>query len=144
MSRLAFTIVPLLALAVTAGAAPVPKAVKQRDDANLVLGEWRCESAFNGPNEMVGSHKGDVWVFAPPGEKSVQNCKGGTHYSLAYSFPTPGEKQMDVVCNGNPYVGVYDLDGDTLVIAFRAKDRPATLEKANGVYVFTFKREATK
>jgi uncharacterized protein (TIGR03067 family) len=133
-----------LLLAPAVVAAPVPKAVKKQDDVDRIVGRWKCESAFNGKEEMVGSHKNDVWTFAPAGEKSEQLTPTGTRYSLDYSFPAPGERQMNLACNGNPYLGVYELDGDTLTIAFRDRNRPATLDKAAGVYLFTFRREGAK
>lgn len=132
------TFLALVVLAVPVVAAPVPK-VKKQNDATLVLGRWVIESATQGQS-TYDHQKGDIWVFAPPDEKSIQLTKSGTTYSLTYSFPAPSEKQMDVACNGNPYLGVYELDGDTLTIAFRAKDRPTTVEKANGVFVFHFRR----
>lgn len=134
----------LLLLALPALAAPVPKGVKKQNDADLILGRWKCEAAFSGETEVVGSHKNDVWTFAPAGEKSHQLTPTGTRYSLDYSFPTPGERQMNLACNGNPYLGVYELDGDKLTIAFRSQQRPATLDKAAGVFHFTFRREDAK
>lgn len=144
MSRpLALALVALAVIAPLAPAAPVPKAVKKQDDAERILGRWVIDSATQGKT-VYDNQKGDVWVFAPPGEKSIQNCRGGTTYSLDYSFPAPGEKQMDVACNGHPYLGVYELDGDSLTIAFRSKTRPASLERTDGVFVFTFHREKAK
>ena len=112
---------------------------RKQTDAERILGKWVIESATQGGT--VYDKKGDVWVFAPLGEKSVQNCKGGTNYSLDYSFPDAGEKQIDVACNGIPYLGVYEIDGDSLSVAFRSKVRPTGVEREKGVFFFTFRRK---
>jgi hypothetical protein len=85
-----------------------------------------------------------VWVFAPPEEKSEQRLQGGQHYPLAYSFPDPSVNHLNVSCNGHPYLGVYELDGVTLTIAFAPRVRPTTLTPAPNVYVMTFRRENAK
>jgi hypothetical protein len=123
-------------------AAPVPKGLKKAGDEDRVLGKWVCESATSGPTEFTTSHKGDVWLFAPPGEKSAQHTPSGGTIPLEYKLLPAGDglRQVDLALNGNKYAGVYTLDGDALTIAF-ATLRPASAERAKGVYVFTFRRQ---
>ncbi len=142
--RTAFTLLLLLALPLAA--APVPKALKRANDAERIVGRWVCESASRGETEYTTSHKNDVWVFAPAAEKSAQVTQTGHRYSLDYQFVDGGDgpRQMDLSLNGIPYKGVYHMGDDTLAIAFRESTRPAALDRHHAVFVFTFRREATK
>ena len=137
------TVVALILLAAPLAAAPVPKALKKAEaDEERILGRWVCEQATYGPTEFTASHKDDVWTFAPHGEKSGQLTPTGTRYSLDYKILPAGDgpRPMDLALNGNKYLGVYELKDDTLTIAF-AGQRPATPERAKGVFVFTFRRQ---
>jgi uncharacterized protein (TIGR03067 family) len=137
MSR--FALLALLALPLAA--APVPKGMKaKRTDAELIIGKWVTESSVNGPT--VYDEKGNVWVFAPPGEKSVEFKRNGDLYSREYSFPDLATNHFDVMCNGHPYIGIYELDGDSLKLAFAEKTRPTTFDRTAGVFVLTFTRKA--
>lgn len=138
------SLLALLTLTLPLVAAPVPKALKRGSDAERIVGRWVIVSGSNGPTAFE-REVGDVWVMAAAGEKSIQLIRGGgTTYPLAYSFPTPGERHLDVACNNNPYQGVYELDGDTLTIAFANHPRPTTTEQAKGVFVYHFRREEAK
>jgi uncharacterized protein (TIGR03067 family) len=137
------TVVALMLLAAPLVAAPVPKSLKKAEpDEERILGRWVCEQAAYGPAEFTASHKNDVWTFAPPGEKSGQLTPTGTRYTLEYKIlpAADGPRPMDLALSGNKYLGVYELKDDTLTIAF-AGQRPASLEQAKGVFVFTFRRQ---
>lgn len=137
------SLLALVVIAAPLAAAPVPKVFKRASDEERILGKWVCELATSGPTEFTTSHKDDVWLFAPPGEKSAQLTPGGGTISLEYKILPAGDglRQVDLALNGNKYAGVYTLDGDALTIAF-ATQRPATVERTKGVFVFTFRRQS--
>lgn len=115
----AWAIALVLASAVTrvSAEAEPPKA---KEDAELIQGTWTIESA--------GDLKGGTIVFA---NGTLRMRFPGAKDEHEGSFKlNPGEnpKQIDMhMKGGEPNVGIYVLDGDTLrIFAVPGTERPAT------------------
>jgi uncharacterized protein (TIGR03067 family) len=134
----------LVAVAVTLplSAAPVPKAVKKKADAQAILGRWQGGLAGNGRGDTT-TH---VFRFGDDRTCGITNTPGGGRESGAeYELhPDRSPRQM-TWWNGSERTEwrcVYELDGDTLKVAFvhKGTDLPADTSPRAGVTVYELKR----
>ncbi len=136
-------LVSLLLLVTVTAAAPVPKAVKKKtDDATDLVGTWR---AVNGARD-------ESFQFTADGKMSAWSGKGGGGGSFPYTWtidPTADPKTMNWGNAGTPsrpqFECVYELDGDTLRIAYSTVGkRPANPTAAgNGNFICDLVRDTT-
>lgn len=131
----------VLVVAVPAAAAPVPKAVKKKDDARAVLGKWQ--------GGLAGQQGGGyVFRFGDDGKCGITSGgpnarESGATYEL---HPDKSPRQM-TWWNGperTEWRCVYELDGDTLKVAFvhAGTDIPPDAAPRAGVTVYELKRTA--
>lgn len=132
----------LLALTLVIGlgvapAAPVPKAVKKKDDAALVVGTWKpanngtCWYQFNADGTMQTWHglsKGSpldwTWTLDPD--------------------TTPKRMKLTRAVGSGVYDCLYELDGDTLKIAFIVGAiEPKKVEAAPGLQLYEQARDTS-
>lgn len=119
------SLVLLLACAAVAVAAPVPKAVKKKGDADLIVGEW-----VDSPGAQ------SVWLFREDGTAGVGDPVNPACKAVYKIDPNQTPKHLDWSQDGGRtwYLGVYELDGDSLKISFgggNSGTRPPTVDKNN-------------
>lgn len=132
----------LLGLAITI-AAPAPKEGGKADPAAFE-GEWKVESYIQGgkPNER---RVGTVFQI---GEGKVVTV--GKNEQINYKLnPKTDPAEIDLTNDKEKILGIYKLDGDTLILCFpkgRAEERPAKLESPadSNIVLMTLKREKKK
>jgi len=118
----------LLFAAVAVVAAPVPKGLKKRPDAEVFVGRWQVVCEENGLPSSEG-----VWTFDD--ELKVQcgpadGSPGGSNHRVRFD-PNTTPKQIDF----GPFRGIYTIDGDDIRIALTVNsDRPASFDPKPGVY----------
>lgn len=125
-------------------AAPVPKAVKKKADAQLILGKWQGGVVAAGQGQ--GPAASHLFRFGDDGKCGIINTPGnsrenGAEYEL---HPDKSPRQM-TWWNGperTEWRCVYELDGDTLKVAFvhKGTDLPADTSPRAGVTVYELKR----
>ncbi len=121
-------------------AAPVPKAVKKKADAQLILGKWQGGLAGGGRS---ASH---VFRFGDDGKCGITNTPGNSRESGAEYELHPDKSPRQMTWWNGPerteWRCVYDLDGDTLKVAFvhAGTDLPADTSPRAGVTVYELKR----
>lgn len=129
----------------TASAAPVPRELKAKPDAERILGLWLYDNydMGNGVNGNAGR-----WLFVKDrmysGGTNTTDQKG-TEYGIALrTESTP--RQMDISNREGGIIcsGIYKFEGDVLHIAYvhGNSDRPKDYASANGKTVIVFKRGA--
>ena len=120
-------------------AAPVPKALKRGSDAEGIVGAWE-----ESPNAK------SFWVFFADGMAGVGDPVNPQLKALYSIDPSQTPKHLDWSQDGGKswYLGVYELDGDTLKISFGGGGngiRPPTVDKGNGFqFVGTTRRAFNK
>jgi uncharacterized protein (TIGR03067 family) len=121
----------LSAVALSAVAAPVPKAVKKPDDTTLLQGRWVCVTfdSGNGPKAddsyTLVVQDGKMWFGAgktelPYAPFTLDTSRSPKH--LDVSWPTWKEPQQYV----------YALDGDTLTLCHAQPNQPRPTEVKGG------------
>jgi uncharacterized protein (TIGR03067 family) len=123
-------------------AAPVPKELKKAGDETTVLGAW--ESVVADYSLKPGA-AGAVFRFAAEGKGGVTPPPGmGNEISATYTIdPTANPKRFEWKLGGagTASVATYELDGDTLKLAFgEAGKQPAAAAPAQGVSYYELKR----
>jgi uncharacterized protein (TIGR03067 family) len=135
----------LIGLALVVGA-PAPKDAKA--DPSKVEGDWVAESYILGGKESE-REKGRVFRFAD-GKITMVGRREDVEYKLD---PKADPPHIDLIPIGkekaDPILGIYKLDGDTLVICFPKggkADRPAKFESPDGsqIVLLKLKREKKK
>lgn len=137
---------PLLAVLLLAGvapAAPVPKAKKP--DTERLVGTWKV-TAVDGKASHGGSH-----TFVFEAEAKCRTVYGDDNKNVAIWTwaldPDESPKRMKLAGAGDnaslSYECVYELDGDSLKIAFpgEKKTRPAKVATGAGALLYEMKRE---
>jgi uncharacterized protein (TIGR03067 family) len=131
-----------LAVALTAVAAPVPKALKKPDDAKLLQGQWASVTLDGG-----GGHKPDTsyWLIVE-GNKMWMGSGTPTKRSTEYTFtldPSQSPKHLNLSSQGGGQQNwIYEVDGDTLTWCHPAggNDRPTGMKSAKPYYCTVWKR----
>jgi uncharacterized protein (TIGR03067 family) len=146
--RLTLASAVLFAAAVGLTAAPVPKEKKDVKDEDAIQGSWKIETFEAGgqqgppPKEMLDQMR---FVFKKDGKLSVGGGPGGQSRDGEYKLdPTAKPKTIDLISDGRPAPGIYELDGDTFKLCMSEGSnavRPTEF-KAGGMrtVVVTFKR----
>jgi uncharacterized protein (TIGR03067 family) len=143
MTRRVFVLMVLLAL--PAVAAPVPKALKKKADAELLVGRWEGVTLDTGG----GPGPATTWYIEfRDGKLSTGDAGGKGYVERAYKIdPDASPKQLDIDAgNGQFILNIYELDGDTLKWCESASTtkRPAEMKAGDGFNLFVFKRPAVK
>jgi len=124
-------------------AAPVPKALKAKTDAELLEGRWVRESIDDGSGPKPDASR---WVEVKDGQMTAGDSAGQEQVIRA-TFTldaTQSPKQINVSWShfGTTMSYIYKLDGDTLTWC-HAQDnqpRPTDFKGGGGRYCIVYKR----
>lgn len=136
-------IATLLLAVVPALAAPVPKVVKAKPDAERFAGTWDALDAGKDGKPKPGG--GYQWTFDADltmWSKSTGASDKGTQWAIQID-PEKSPKEIDLTHFGTAYKGIYEFDGDDIRIAY-ATQRPAGFDASQGVYHTLLRRVADK
>jgi len=133
------------AVALSAGAAPVPKSLKKKTDAELLEGRWESVSF-----DIGGGPRTDItwWLEVRDGKLST-----GTRQPPGYDQrvirldSTTCPKQLDIDNAAGAFnLGIYELEGDTFVWCESTAPtvRPTDFKAGNACSVFVYKRMKSK
>ncbi len=118
---------PLVVVCLLAGiapAAPVPKAVKKRDDKSLLLGTWKTTSEQGKTGAAIWTH---TYLFEDTGHlQQWFGPKESSNWEWAID-PEQTPKKMTWVNKRdgkNAYDCTYELDGDTLRLNYVGAGQP--------------------
>ena len=136
-------LVVVLLGSVTALAAPVPKELKKKPDAERILGVWAYDSSdLNGAKGAGGR-----WYFNGDklysGGSNTTDARGSEYGVSLRSDQSP--THLDISMNNAPLcVGIYKFVGDDLHLAYVSSsskaERPKNFDSADGKTVMSFKR----
>jgi uncharacterized protein (TIGR03067 family) len=141
----------LAALACAAAPAPPSPEEAAKKDLEKMQGEWAVQSVRLGDKFMSSDKLAKAKVVID-GSKFVDTISGPENAMTIKLDPSKTPHAVDFAGKeGVGLVGIYDLDGDSLRLAFRGaagkgppeeKDRPAKFESAedSGVVLFVLKR----
>jgi uncharacterized protein (TIGR03067 family) len=142
LATLTRTVLLFGSLVAVASAAPIPKELRLKSDAERLLGVWDMPvSEING-KERNKAH----WTFENGKMFSVLygNESGGRGSEWVIKIdPEKTPKEIDITS----YKGIYTFDGDRLKIAYTiGADRPTDFKPAEGKYYceLTYVGEAPK
>jgi hypothetical protein len=120
-------LVAALLLVTLAPAAPVPKAVKKKDDKELLVGTWKPVNQDSAWFQFAADGTLKTWH----GETDNPNSQMNWSWALDPE-PTPRRVRLTRVPDShNGYDCLYELDGDTLKFVFLLKkgmDPPKKVE----------------
>jgi uncharacterized protein (TIGR03067 family) len=139
---------PLVALALIVGlspAAPVPKALKTKDDTGQLVGAWIAN-----PTDGRGQPQ-SAYTFTFDADGTVRSVTGKSSSEWTWTAdPTKTPKRMRWVNKENPrssWECVYELSGDTLKVGFVVNGQapPAVIAPGPNLTVYEMTRHtATK
>ena len=138
-----FAVPLVLLLGAAALAAPVPKAVKKPVES--LDGVWKIETEErDGQASPRASSDYNVWRVTG-GQLVLVSAQRDEYTAALTSEELDGglrSFEYTGAANGYHRRGVYQLDGDTLQIAFSLdpKTRPVKMTSENKGFVYTFKR----
>ncbi len=124
----------ILALAVgsSAMAAPVPKELKNQNDAGRIQGLWKLEIGGGGYWKISGDK------MAAGGNATPEEANGYQYSFALRTAPTPGEFDLG---GGATFVGIYRFVGDDLEVAYNSgPNRPKNFSTIPGNNVHKMKR----
>lgn len=133
---------PLLVVVLLAGftpAAPVPKAVKKKDDKELLVGTWK--PANKGTCWFLFNADGTMKTWHDPNAHSPLDWT----WVLEETERLPKRMKLTRAGGGNEsYVCVYELDGDGLKIGFVVGGQvPEKVETGPGVQLYEQSRDTS-
>ena len=145
MRTLAFTLILLFGAG--ASAAPVPKELKQRPDAERILGLWIYDSIDTGNGQAASAGR---WIFKPnklyAGGTNTTDNQGVEYGIILRSELAP--TQLDITQGGRVIcTGICKFEGEELHISYvHNGERPKDYASAPGRTVLKLKRgpEAAK
>jgi uncharacterized protein (TIGR03067 family) len=111
-------------------------------DQENIQGTWTLETATVDGNAMPGVSV--VYIFA--GETLIVRPKLGAEHKATFTLETTSRPKVLVVqrdqpAGAKPDRTPYELDGDTLKIAFTSPDQRSTEVSDKGQMLFTLKRK---
>ena len=134
------TLAIILALTVSAEAAPVPKELNKQTDAERIHGVWAFEGYDNGGPQNTGGRwffdNGKIYI----GGRNATDSKG---VSLDFVLrPTAPQPEIDFDDGrGNISRGIYEFAGAELHVAYvNNADRPKDFSSAHGKFIMVVKR----
>jgi uncharacterized protein (TIGR03067 family) len=135
-------LVVLLVHCSTPFAAPIPKELKQGDQA-LILGTWKLVESGSGTNALRPGD-GSCWRFDADGKAAIVRANGKADEGIRYTIdPRESPKQFDWMPSWGNYRGCYTLEGDRLTLYLRNGDhdnRVKEAKQAANVEVYSFER----
>lgn len=133
----------VLMLAPPLVAAPVPKAVAKKTDAELLEGRWECVTLDGGSGPDGGKGSTDYWFTVRDGKlyTGVGESKGYDAVTFKLD-PDQSPKRIDITSGGVVLPCIYKLEDDTLTWCHPQdkQPRPTEFKGGNGCYCFVFKR----
>ena len=123
-------------------AAPVPKEIRAGDDQRIV-GVWTLTTAKYGDTDFE-SAVGTKWTLGADGKAIRDRPNEGVGKATFQIDSKALVKTFDwQTGEGNTFVGVYELDGDSFNVVLIAKGlvRPTVCQPTEGGFYFEFKRE---
>lgn len=132
-------LVAVVLVAALAPAAPVPKAVKKKDDKELIVGTWK--PANKGTCWFQFNADGTLKTWHDPNAHSPLDWT----WAIEETDRLPKRIKLTRAGGGNEsYVCIYELDGDGLKIAFivGAKD-PQKVEAGPGLQLYEQTRDTS-
>jgi uncharacterized protein (TIGR03067 family) len=142
--RIALVLACLVATA-AALAAPVPKAVKQRPDADVLVGTWETVvseengRARAGPGVYRWTFDADLTMWSGPAGQTERGVKW-----VVKIAPGQSPKEIDLTNGSTAHKGIYEVDRDDLRIAYTPGERPANFTARPGVYYNVLRRVPDK
>lgn len=133
----------LLLLAATALAAPVPKVVAKKTDAELLEGRWECVTLDGGQGPKADKESAMYWFTVRDGKLTTGYGDGKGYDAVTFKLaPDQSPKQIDITSGGVVLPCIYKLDDDTLTWCHPQdkQPRPTEFKGGNGHYCFVFKR----
>lgn len=133
------TLLVVCLLATPATAAPVPKTLKKKDDATLLVGTWKPAGKQSAWFQFAAD--GTLKTYSDPNGRSLQNWT----WVLEETERLPKRMKLTRAGGGNEsFVCVYELDGDTLKIGFVVSGQvPEKVEAAPGVQLYEQSRDTS-
>jgi uncharacterized protein (TIGR03067 family) len=128
---------PLLLAVPMVFAAPIPKELAKPANATLE-GTWEFVSATygGGPDS---SYEGAKWVLEKDG-KATRILRGDTGTPASFKIDTKSKPMaFDWTISESTWHGIYEIKGDTLVVALGGGERPTEFG-GQSTYVFTMKK----
>ncbi len=108
-------------------------------DLDKLAGKWEVKQYYVNGAIFKGKGLPAPWVVS--GDKIVTQGGKGVEYTYKID-PTKTPKTIDLkTTKGEPLVGVYAIDGDTLKVGYNRKDvRPSTVDAKGADLYFEFRR----
>lgn len=137
-------LIALALLAVLAPAAPVPKALKKKDDKALLVGTWKvtCEDGKAGAS--IHTH---TYRFDEDGNQKQWYGKGADMSEWTWAIdPEASPKRMTWVSQTQgTFECVYELSGEGLKMAYTRghQKQPPTAFTGPGVHLIELVRDTT-
>ncbi len=129
----------LLLLALPLSAAPIPKELRAGDEMRLV-GVWHLKSAKFGDGDYTTA-VGTKWTLGGDGKALRDRPNEGLGKAEFKIDPKATVKAFDWITDeGNTFLGVYELDGDTFRVTLATGARPTACKPGEGAYHFEFRR----
>ena len=129
----------LLLLAVPLSAAPVPKELRAGDEMRIV-GVWQLKVSKIGDADYATAI-GTKWTLGADGKAIRDRPNDGIGKATFKIDPKATVKAFDWITEeGNTFLGVYELDGDTFRVALSTGARPTACKQNEGGYYFEFRR----
>lgn len=143
--RASLSVLLAIAVSTVALAAPVPKAVKKKPDAEVLAGEWETivsesNGQFRAPSGVYRwNFDTDLTLRSHPTGQSERAVKWTVKIA-----PGQSPKEIDLTDGKMTYKGIYEFDGGDLRIAYATGDRPANFDPKSGVYYNVLRRVEKK
>jgi uncharacterized protein (TIGR03067 family) len=129
----------LLIPAAPLSAAPVPKELRAGDEMRIV-GVWHLKVSKIGDGDYTNAI-GTKWTLGADGKAIRDRPNEGIGKADFKIDPKSPVKSFDWITEeGNTFLGVYELDGDTFRVALSTGARPAACKPSDGGYYFEFRR----
>lgn len=126
-------------------AAPVPKAVKKTNDAELLQGRWESVSLDTGGGVRADN---TWWVEIKDGKLTTGSGKTTGYMARSFKLdPEASPKHLDIDdLSGQFILTIYKLEDDTLTWCESSSttQRPTEFKAGNSFNVFVFKRAKDK
>lgn len=126
----------ILLLAAPALAAPVPKELKHRSDAERYVGTWETVISESGGQPYSKAR----WTFDEKLMMTSNPLPGGVGGPSIWIIKIDPKQTPNTIDIGS-YPGIYEIDGDDIKIAYTTGGpRPTEVKSGNSVYYTVLRR----